>query len=144
MVIGCRSTSNAVRSMTVGEQSGEMVRAAVGGTVPDVPNDARLMNSIDSDTVSGICPTFFRACIVEARRGSYASPGYHLAIHVRRLVDVNDETLDELDAVAAADDPEALLDWLDRVVPRCMALVPRRRRRTFLRGLALALDHDRV
>ncbi|MFO0683931.1 MAG: hypothetical protein U0234_17900 [Sandaracinus sp.] len=105
-----------------------------------------MMNSIDSDTVSGICPTFFRACVLRARHpgSSYAEAGYHLAIHVRSLIDVNGETFEKLDAIVAANDADGLLGWLDHVVPRCMALVPRRRRATFVRGLALALDHERV
>lgn len=105
-----------------------------------------LMNSIDSDTVSGIRPSFFLACVWRARNpaGSYADAGYHLAINVRGLIDVNDETIAELDAVARSQDADELLVWLDRVVPRCMALVPRRRRATFVKGLALALEQERV
>jgi len=104
-------------------------------------------------------PTFFRACCAEAAQGGtggYASAGFHLASGVASLHDDPDEVMDELrDLVAAARRADALdiranrplnyadravLAWFDREFPRCMALVPARRRQQFLRGIMSADD----
>lgn len=120
---------------------------------------------------SGACPTYFRGNILAARNGgssSYGSAGYHLAIHVRDEVDT-EEAIAELDAILAARDaasmakygrPAAYLDpdvaaemphaievvgWMERHLPRCMALVPNvRRRSAFALGVARALSENRV
>jgi hypothetical protein len=94
-------------------------------------------------------PTFFRANIIEARQGrhGYFNAGFHLAIHARSLVegDVPDHVVDEFDrALDAPDREEQMWRWLRRTLPRCMALVPTRRKRTFLRGVAQAFEEDRV
>src|SRR5262245_14421768 len=85
-------------------------------------------------------PHFFRvccACANRGREGGYSNPGYHLAIHLAELIepDDNDEPdvkLDELLKPLAGGDDEAVLMFLCREFPRCMRLVPRRRRRQFL------------
>lgn len=98
---------------------------------------------------SGACPTFFRGCIARARasRAGYSDPGYHLAIHARELAadDVPDEVIDELDRLLDAHDAaEQIWHWLHRTLPRCMALVPSRRKLTFLRGVTSAIEEGRV
>lgn len=98
---------------------------------------------------SGACPTFFRGCVARARssRAGYSEAGYHLAIHARELVDgdVPDEVIDELDRLLEAPDAaEQLWQWLRRVLPRCMALVPSRRKPMFLGGIVAAIEEGRV
>jgi len=108
-------------------------------------------------------PTFFRANCWEAKRGGtlgYHLAGWHLAIHLQSLLEpAADEDrvaskLDELDELfrvayetveehqAARD--EVVLCWFDREFPRCMALVPRRRRSAFLKGVRMAVEDGRV
>lgn len=103
----------------------------------------------DEKHQSGACPTFFRGCVARARasRAGYSDPGYHLAIHARDLVDghVADGVIDELDrALEAPNAAEQIWQWLRRSLPRCMALVPSRRKPTFLRGIAAAIEEGRV
>lgn len=99
---------------------------------------------------SNACPTFFRAHVLQARRSrhGYEEAGYHLAIHARQLVDgdVNEDVLDQLDEILedGATAAENMWRWLRATMPRCMALVPSRRKATFLRGVQAAIDEGRV
>lgn len=99
---------------------------------------------------SGARPTFFRACVMESRslRGGYAHAGYQLAGAAEGLaaedIDDHDPVFAELRAAVAKDDADAVVAWMQRVLPRCMALVPRRRLPTFTRGVALALEQGRL
>lgn len=95
------------------------------------------------------CPTFFRGCVARARtsRTGYSDPGYHLAIHARELVDgdVPDEVIGELDrALETPDAGERVWRWLRRTLPCCMALIPNRRKTTFLKGIVAAIEEGRV
>jgi hypothetical protein len=114
-------------------------------------------------------PTFFRASCWEASRGGewgYRGPGYTLARHLAAQAPSamnEDEWARELEALGAIldgffpagfdtiDDPDELaedeevsapiLRWFDQHYPKCMKLVPRRRRRQFVAGvLAAARD----
>jgi hypothetical protein len=92
----------------------------------------------------GACPTHFVAsCRTAAAGGTqgYDSVGQQMATHIAGLSpdDIEDEEWDRhldvlVDHIDRGDD-RAILDWLDRFVPRCMALVPRRRRESFLKGI---------
>lgn len=104
------------------------------------------------------CPSFFRAQVTSARssRHGYEEAGYHLAIHAREMVEneVDAPTLAALDqAIESAFDgrldpydraAQAVVGWLETALPRCMALVPRRRRDTFARGVARAIEEERI
>lgn len=91
------------------------------------------------------CPTFFRACIQEARSGGFGGfehPGYHLGLHVDQQLD-DDEPREELeslcnrfleDQLGEEDLRRDVLGWLARELPRCIELVPRRRRWRFVDG----------
>jgi len=91
----------------------------------------------------GACPTYFRALCHEARRGGdqgYAAAGCELTRHLCQLID--DDDPDEMEARLAElrtmlndRDESNVIDWFQRELPRCMALVPRRRHRTFLQGV---------
>lgn len=101
-------------------------------------------------------PTFFRACCREAalQRNNldYSHPGYHLMLHVERLRpddadpeewanEVNGyyEQLDSDESVSAA----TVLVWFTEHFPRCLAVIPRRRRRKFVEGVMLCwLERD--
>jgi hypothetical protein len=92
---------------------------------------------------SGALPTFFRLTCMEARRGGhrgYDLAGYKLYGAAAELIEWNNreewqDRLDDLrDAIVQRDDDE-VLGWFDRELPRCMALIPRRRRGAFLNGV---------
>lgn len=92
----------------------------------------------------GACPTFFLARCREASRGGidgYEWAAYSLVGAVASLApDELEEDqwlteVEELSALIEARDGEAVMCWFDRWLPRCMALVPRRRRPSFLRGI---------
>ena len=90
-------------------------------------------------------PTFFVACCHTARAGGsmgYELPGYHLTAGLDSLIpyDIDDleDWMDELDSLhqLIEDDNDcAVLEWFCLHFPKCMALVPRRRRRQFLVGV---------
>ncbi len=113
--------------------------------------DTKTNNSVPGMT-SGACPTFFRAHVSQAQtsRTGYVEAGYHLAIHVERLIDgdVNEEVVQRLHDLAGRrrddDWPDEMWNWLKQTLPRCMALVPERRKETFLRGFAKAIEDERV
>jgi hypothetical protein len=100
----------------------------------------------------GACPTFFLACCHEASKGgesNYGAAGHELMRHVVHLCDYAVEEdewearLDRLQALLDAQDDDGILAWFDRELPRCMALVPRRRRAQFLKGvLAMHEEND--
>ena len=105
---------------------------------------------------SSACPTYFRACVAEARKGgshSYADAAWHLAIHLRdELVgptmsetqaDAEIERLNEILSHPEYDHRE-ITDWFEMCLPRCMALVPRRRYDSFVEGVMLAWEDGRL
>jgi hypothetical protein len=96
------------------------------------------------------CPSFFLALCLEAKQGGengYYAAGHELTRHVSRLVDFdNDEEaekhLDELYGLIEAGEDDAVIGWFEKWLPRCMKLVPRRRRGSFLRGVYDMIDEE--
>ena len=94
------------------------------------------------------CPTFFRACCAEARKGglghSYRVPGYHLGLHCFELVtgSVPDSKMDALERLLSARDSDinTIWEWLVENLPRCMALVPVKRKNIFVEGFLEATE----
>ena len=93
----------------------------------------------------GACPSFFRACCATAQAGgqnSYRCAAYELT---RALSELSPwelsaaewtERLKELAEVLESDSSDAgILRWFEENVPRCLALVPRRRRGSFVQGV---------
>jgi hypothetical protein len=80
----------------------------------------------------------------------YDLPGWHLLSHVQGLEpydcegDEWSQSIDELEGLIDARDSDGVLKWFLRCYPRCMALVPRRRRESFLRGVFAAADEGRL
>jgi hypothetical protein len=108
---------------------------------------------------SGACPTFFRGlCRLDSTGGAsgYAIAGYSLVRAVAGLLDDQGEDLDaRLEQLEAAISPpagvgefvkppddDAVLEWFDRELPRCMALIPRARRAALLRGVYKAVFEE--
>jgi hypothetical protein len=107
---------------------------------------------LSSTASSGACPSFFRGLVAQGRRdrNGYFLAGRELARHARSKAegDVPDDVIDEFDKICNQPVDQAaqeLVDWMRRVLPRCMRLVPRRRQNTtFLRGVATALQEGIV
>jgi hypothetical protein len=101
---------------------------------------------------SGACPTFFKAICQEARRGGelgYDWAGRNLLRKAASLISW--DTVDQLKAKEAelsglvwSRDDTGVLAWFDRELPRCMALIPRRRRKQFLLGIYKEVEEDGV
>lgn len=108
---------------------------------------------------SGV-PTYFRCRILEAAtrqpitrntrtgryvRADYADAAAHLAIHVEEYL--SNEALEELQALSNEANSDTfnrlLLDFFDKELPGCMALVPRRRRNQFLKGILHVMEDGR-
>jgi hypothetical protein len=97
----------------------------------------------------GACPTWFWAhCRTAARGGNtgYHSAGYDLARTLDGLApdDVEDHKWAEevvgFAELVSRDDNQAILGWLEIHLPRCLAMVPTRRRDGFLTGLYRAVE----
>jgi hypothetical protein len=119
------------------------------------PSITRKSTMKNSTQPSYARPSFFRGLCLQAATGGsqiYARAAYELTRHLGELIDHDaDSKLKELsDAISrpavnslmrsrplflASDDAQFVLDWFKRELPRCMALVPARRHRTFLEGV---------
>jgi hypothetical protein len=105
---------------------------------------------------SGAFPTYFRAAIYEATAGGkngYQNAGYRLACDARGLIegDVSDAVIAEHDAIVNSatgfrheEAAKKLVDWMARTLPRCMALVPPKRMKSFTKGVAIALEQEEI
>jgi hypothetical protein len=91
-------------------------------------------------------PSFFRACVREAQNrtngSDYESAGWHFADLLSETGD-DEEKAAELDRIIVARGDEQLLAFLRREYPRCLALVPPRRREKFIAGVWRAIDEGR-
>jgi hypothetical protein len=124
---------------------------------------SRVLSDSGGPVVFDGVPTFFRASCWEAAPGGiegYHAAGWNLAIHVQDLLEPADDAdrvaakLDELEELVRVADEcaeankvecdEDVIRWFGREFPQCMALVPQRRRRTFLKGVRAAAEEDRV
>ena len=101
------------------------------------------MHAASSRLSFGGVPSFFRACCWTARGGGdvgYDHPGRELARHVESL-DPYDATpdawaaeIERLRVLVEQRDDRAVITWFVEHYPRCLSLVPKRRREAFLRG----------
>lgn len=114
--------------------------------------------SIDSSQASHVftgVPTFFRACCRDAARANswghacgYDHPGHEFGRHLAGYLVPYSVELDEwhdivhrdLAPLIEARDDAAVIAWLVAHYPKCMALVPKRRRGNFLRGFYEGFD----
>ena len=100
----------------------------------------------------GACPTLFRSSCRRAYANAsdnYEEPGRKLAAMVSCLPPEDIEfthwsdRVAEFATLAAEEHDEAVIAWLQRWVPRCLALVPTGSFRSFLRGIyRYAKDFD--
>lgn len=93
---------------------------------------------------SGPCPTFFKAHCLRARAGGaagYADAGSDLMAAIPGLMhfDLGEAEwrarVGRLSGLISAWGDASVLGWFEENLPRCMALVPRPRQRSFLRGV---------
>jgi len=99
----------------------------------------------------GACPTFFLAFCTGARQGGesgYFGAGHELMRHVASLGDDElgeaewDARLDQLEELLTQEDDDGILQWFEQELPRCMKLVPARRRGQFLKGVYAMFEED--
>jgi hypothetical protein len=101
------------------------------------------------DAFEGV-PSFFRACCLDVKCGrvpaGYEHPARELVRHLADLVphQVDAEEwspcLRRLALLVADRDDQGVLDWFLRHYPRCLALIPKRRRPNFLAGVYAAAE----
>ncbi len=94
-------------------------------------------------------PSFYRACCREASFGGssgYDRAGYQLSRTVFYLCPISIEDADwralverELEPLVEERSSQRILEWLTMRFPRCMQLVPKRRRELFLKGFYSAM-----
>jgi hypothetical protein len=103
--------------------------------------------------VHGGVPTFFRACCYEAAQGGengYDSAAWHLAnsLGSQQPYDIEaDDWAKEMEALQDSignDDDQAIWEWFKRHYPKCIALVPVRRRAQFVAGVRRAAEDGRI
>ena len=119
-----------------------------------------MISTIERERSFSGAPTDFRCRIFEAAtrepitrntktgrliRADYAHAAAHLAIHIEEYLST--EALEELQALSDESDSDSfnrrLLDFFDKEFPGCMALVPRRRRNQFLKGILRVMEDGR-
>ena len=99
---------------------------------------------------SGACPAFFKMTCAEARRGGghgYDWAGRQLLGCAASLIaaDTSEELkkkFEELKGLIRACDDHGVLAWFDRELPRCMELIPQRRRASFLAGVYTEVEEN--
>jgi hypothetical protein len=114
-------------------------QATAGAPSPPVPR-----------TTSGACPAYFRAICWEASQGGdqgYMRAGRKLLRTAASEIawesdDELTEKFNDLKRVLQRRNDDGVLAWFDREFPRCMALIPRRRRSTFLEGAYRQFKED--
>lgn len=97
-------------------------------------------------------PTFFKALCFEASQGghsTYADAGYGFAGAIPGQIEYDSDAelvskWNALDRLMCAKDNMGILEWLEQEFPRCIALVPARRRLTFLQGMYQAHEEGRM
>src|SRR5947208_14961851 len=98
-------------------------------------------------------PSFFRACCYEASNGgtnTYRNAAWHLAIHlydqVTNDIELNDweNYVEELRAACDEEEEDKVWQWFNRHYPKCIELVPKRRKRQFVKGVLQAYDDGRI
>ncbi len=72
----------------------------------------------------------------------YSSPGWHFAINL--FEHVEDITMKNLDKILEKEDNKGIIQWFKYYLPRCIGLVPARRRKKFLDGFGQAIDDEKV
>ena len=91
-------------------------------------------------------PSFFRASVRDAQNRThgldYESAGWQFA-GLLSEADDDEEKAAELDRIIDAGNDEQLLAFLRREYPRCLALVPLRRRTKFIAGVWRGIDEGR-
>lgn len=120
----------------------------------ELKKEAKKMEQVETRPKHTGVPSFFRSCCLEATRGGesgYWNAGWHLAIHTEEEMpyDIEDdeqweEMLDELREAASNDDVDAVWDWYCKVFPKCMELVPIRRKDQFVNGVRQAWEDGRL
>jgi hypothetical protein len=107
-------------------------------------------DQLQSGVFSGV-PSFLGAWCHTASQGGrngYESAGYSFAQHIAKLAPYateEDEWLDMLsDLIELLYDKKhrATVDWFARRMPRCISLVPPRRRAAFFEGIRKCHEHE--
>jgi len=102
---------------------------------------------------SGECPTYFRIGCAEASHGgtnTYSNAAWHLAIHLHELtpneIEPQEWNVMQRKLKEALDDQDvnAVFEWFRTVLPRCMKLVPYRRKKQFFQGVLAAHREGRL
>lgn len=100
----------------------------------------------------GGVPSYFRGCCMEATQGGtmgYFSPAWHLTIHLDTSMPYDmdeDDWADELAQLrehSRERNDDCVWQWFHEHYPKCMALVPKRRKEQFLKGVYEAIDEGR-
>ncbi|MBI1743883.1 DUF1778 domain-containing protein [Candidatus Acetothermia bacterium] len=133
----------------VAQQRGESVTTFVLEAVDNAVCKAERQPISPTNFFRGV-PRFFQALCEEAKRGGtsgYKDAGWHLGLHVSGLVEAEDDDerekkLTQLRDLLDDEDWDGLEAWFVREFPKCMALVPKRRRQQFLQGVD-AVDQER-
>jgi len=92
----------------------------------------------------GDCPNYFKKIcsdISYGRKCSFAIAGYHLSIHINDMFSEDEFALTELETLG---NDTSIYQWFGYYLPNCMALVPKKRVRMFLKGFRMALDENRI
>jgi hypothetical protein len=134
-------------------QKGAMTMEYTNNSFPNSSFEEDLAMRKTTHVFDGI-PTFFRACCHDVARrnvsAGYDYPARELVRHLERLspYSADDEAwaseLGDLARLIDAQDDDAVLRWFLDHYPKCLALVPKRRRPAFLQGVYEAVEEFSV
>ncbi len=147
-----------LRLSTENKAAIESAAAALGKSVTTFLTEAALTRARQIKRRSpargahGGVPTFFRACCHEAAQGGngYGGAAWHLANSIGSQMPDDLEVqewaklVDELIELIDNDDEQGVWDWFKHHYPKCMALVPSRRREQFVDGVRRAREDGRL
>lgn len=139
------------RIETAAQSRGLSVSAFVLGAAVRAAEMAKPIVATAGRGRSGACPTFFRALILTAQEGGagggYNTAAYELTRHLADLIEHEgsedgNAKLAELTGLVKRRDVGGVLDWFERELPRCLALVPERRYPRFVEGVYQRIEDD--
>ncbi len=115
-------------------------------------SSARRVTKLPHGAHTGV-PSFFRAGCREAAHGgsnNYSGAAWHLANSIGSQIPYDLEVQEWAKLVAKlielidSDDEQGVWDWFKQHYPKCMALVPSRRREQFVEGVRRAHEDGRL
>jgi hypothetical protein len=130
----------------------QSVTSFITGAILVAITETKRAKPVPTKAIRGV-PAYFRACCAEAQGGgaaNYSIAGFTLASALGgEIPDAVqpvewDEEIEKLTGLLDDRDEAAVWNWFKKHYPNYLALVPNRRRASFLDGVYRARENDRI